>query len=502
VVQASPAPIVVLDLDERVVAWNPAAERVFDWRAEEVIGGPNPIVAPEHRSEFERLVARERVGESIVNVEIRRHRRDGAPLDLLLSTAPLLSPGGEVTGTVGIFTDVTGRRRTEESLRRTEAQLVHAQKMEAVGRLAGGVAHDFNNLLTVIGGNVQLLLEDAPPGAAAREDLEETNRAVQRAAALTRQLLAFSRRQAMRPRTVRVAELVGGLRALLGRVIGEDVALSTEVEADVPPVRADPGQLEQVLVNLAVNARDAMPRGGVLRIRASAARADELPPGAPVLPDDGEYVLLEVKDSGVGMDEATLSHVFEPFYTTKPEGKGTGLGLATVYGIVTQSGGAVWLRSRPGRGTTAYVCLPRDPDPDDGAEAAPPPAHAPHGGGTVLLLEDEPDVRAMVARILTRAGMRVLEAASPEQALGFVAEQAGEIDLVLADVVMPRVSGPALAEQIRVGFPELPVLYMSGYTDEALASHGVGGVGVDLLEKPFVPAELVRRVRAMIDRGA
>ncbi|HYH82159.1 MAG TPA: PAS domain S-box protein, partial [Longimicrobium sp.] len=498
VVEASPLPIVVLNAEHHVTAWNPAAECVLGWRAAEVLGGPMPLLSDETRAEMEALYARESAGEMLSEVQIRRRRRDGEWRDLLLFTAPLRTPAGEVTGTVAIFRDITERIQTYAALRDAEAQLLQAQKMEAVGRLAGGIAHDFNNLLTVIGGNVQLLLADTPGGDPARADLEETERAVQRAAGLTRQLLAFSRRQVMQPRTVDLAVLVGDLQRLLLRVIGEDVELRVQVSAEVWPVRADPGQLEQVLMNLAVNARDAMPAGGVLRIAArNAVGPGELPVGLRAM-GTGEYVVLEVSDSGVGMDAATLARVFEPFYTTKPEGKGTGLGLSTVYGIVSQSGGAVWLDSAPGLGTTAWIGLPRDTAPEPGYAPAPLPAAAHPGGGTVLLMEDEPDVRAMVARILRRAGFEVIEARSPEDALGLAALHAGEINLVLSDVVMPRVGGPALVQQIRKGFPDLRVLYMSGYTDEALLHHGVLNSGVELIEKPFSPDQLVRRVRGMM----
>jgi len=383
--------------------------------------------------------------------------------------------------------------------RHLEDQLRQAQKMEAVGQLAGGIAHDFNNLLTAILGSTQLLLHATPPGDGRREDIEEIKNAGLRAAELTRQLLAFSRRQVLAPKVLDMNAVVSQMDKMLRRLIGEDVELVTQLARDLGPVSADPGQLEQVLLNLAVNARDAMPRGGRLTIETAnvvlteeySERHHRLPPG--------QYVLLAVSDTGVGMDEATQKHLFEPFFTTKEVGKGTGLGLATVYGIVKQSGGYIWVYSEPGHGTTVKVYLPRVPG---AAEPLPVAAATPElrrGSEIVLLVEDAAPVRSLARKSLESYGYTVLEAADGPAALDLAARHPRGIDILVTDVVMPGMSGRELAERLAPARPAMRVLYTSGYTDDAMVRQGVLRAGVAFLQKPFVPETLARKVREVLD---
>jgi two-component system cell cycle sensor histidine kinase/response regulator CckA len=413
--------------------------------------------------------------------------------------APVLSEEGTVLGVLGLFTDITARKEAEEALRLNEEQLRQSQKMEAVGRLAGGVAHDFNNMLAVINGYSAMLLQTTPPESPYHGGLREIQAAGERAASLTRQLLAYSRKQLLEVRELDVNHVVSGLSDMLRRLIGEDVQLVVSLDRDAGHVRADPSQIEQVLLNLAVNARDAMPEGGVLTIatggqdvdlRCARAVSPEMSPGA--------YTLLRVTDSGCGMDSETQSRIFEPFFTTKELGKGTGLGLATVYGIVKQSGGQVEVRSRPGQGTTFTIYLPRVQQlrPAGGAGAADPGRG---GQETILLVEDEELVRRLARNILTSHGYSVLEAADGEEALRLAAAHPEPIHLLLTDVVMPRMGGRMLAERLLAERPGLRVVYMSGYTDDAVVRQGVEHQQTTFLEKPFLPAELTRRIREMLD---
>ncbi len=392
-----------------------------------------------------------------------------------------------VRGVVLTLRDVTERDLLEEQLRQ-------AQKMEAIGQLAGGVAHDFNNLLTTVLASSDMALAQLDPGAPARDDIEEIRHAAARASALTGQLLALSRKQMVEPRTLDLARVIGETSRLLERLLGEQVWLVTRVTEDLGAVRADRGQVEQVLLNLAVNARDAMPGGGTLTMRASnvvletplTTRFMDVPPG--------EYVLLEVQDTGAGMDEATLPRIFEPFFTTKPRGKGTGLGLASVYGIVRQGGGAINVDSTPGQGTTFRIYLPRV-SPDTAAEEPVQPARAEAGTETILLVEDEPALMGVGQRILQTAGYTVLAAHDAEDALRQAATWSGPIDLLLTDVIMPGETGPVLAHRLVHQRPELRVLYMSGYAGDELGEHGVLEPGVALLQKPFTARDLAARVR-------
>jgi PAS domain S-box-containing protein len=395
---------------------------------------------------------------------------------------------------VNNYRDVTDRRILEE-------QVMLSKKMEAIGRLAGGVAHDFNNILTAIGGYTDLLLADLPPDDPRRHDVEEIYQAAQRAGGLTQQLLAFSRRQVLQPKVINLNALVPEIEKMLRRLIGEDILFATVLHPHVGNVRADPGQIEQVIVNLAVNARDAMPDGGRLTIETRNVELDaEYAADHPTL-KPGRYVLLAVTDSGVGMDEETKSRIFEPFFTTKARGKGTGLGLATVYGIVQQTGGHIWPYSEPGRGTTMRVYLPR-------VEAPADPVEHPGDGGpeavggteTILVVEDEAPVRAVTRQLLERNGYTVLEAPDGPAALALVDGAAGSrhIDLLLTDVIMPGMSGRELADKLKARRPNVRVLFMSGYTDDAVVRHGMLEPGLAYLEKPFRPPTLLKKVRGVL----
>jgi len=443
-------------------------------------------------AERQRLVERDTYSDrQYDNVEATWKRRDGRPLTVQLSVRAVRNAEGQVEYYETFVRDVTDQRRLQQ-------QVLQSQKMEAVGRLAGGIAHDFNNLLTVITSYSDLLLEDLAPDDGKRDDLEQVRKAADGAAALTRQLLAFSRQQVVEPRVVSLNVVVEGLQKILRRVIGEDIDLTTTLAPDLGPVRADVGQLEQVLMNLAVNARDAMPTGGRLTVETANVEHD------PEFARDREaaavrrFAMLAVTDTGCGMDEATKARIFEPFFTTKEPGKGTGLGLATVYGIVKQAGGFIWVYSEPGQGTSFKIYLPQVDAPAERATAATG-TPLPRGTETVLLVEDAAAVRAVTKQVLERQGYTVVEASDGEVALRLAQRQRGPIHLLLTDVVMPRVSGRELAEQLTRARPDLKVLYASGYTDDSVVRHGILELGTAYLQKPFSPESLARKVRDVLD---
>jgi PAS domain S-box-containing protein len=394
--------------------------------------------------------------------------------------------------------DVTEKRRAEAALEKTEEQLRHAQKMDAVGRLAGGLAHDFNNLLSVIVCYADLMLADLAEDDAKRADLTEVRRAGMRAAELTKQLLAFSRRQILAPRVVDLNETIAQMERMLGRVLGEDVELKVVFGERLGTVKVDPSQIEQVIVNLALNARDAMPDGGRLTIETANVDLDATYAATHAGVPLGPHVMLAVTDTGVGMDKATQERIFEPFFTTKDRGRGTGLGLSTVYGIVQQSGGSIWVYSELSRGTTFKVYLPRS---DEAAAAAPAPAPIANmrGTETILLVEDDAQVRALVRTILARHGYQVIEADGAEEALRFSERYSGPIHLLVTDVVMPKTSGRQLAERLAPFRSCMKILYMSGYTDNTVVHHGVLEPGIAFLEKPITPEALTRKVREVLD---
>jgi len=482
--------------DGTIVYGSPATTRLLGYDLSEFVGrNAMEFIHSDDRAavllRLEEVTARPR---SRVHVAARVRHKNGTWRHLEGVLTNLLDDPS-VAAIVNNYRDVTDRRLLEE-------QIVLSQKMEAIGRLAGGVAHDFNNILTAIGGYTDLLMSDLAEGDPRRRDLEEIHQATQRAASLTQQLLAFSRRQVLQPKVINLNALIPDLEKMLRRLIGEDILFATVLHPRLGNVRADPGKLEQVIVNLAVNARDAMPNGGRLTIETRNVELDESYAAEHPSVKPGRYVMLTVTDTGVGMDEETKARIFEPFFTTKSRGKGTGLGLATVYGIVQQTGGHIWPYSEAGRGTTMRVYLPRVDDPADPIERhgdlAP---EVLRGSETILVVEDEAPVRAVTRQLLERNGYTVLEAADGPAALALVdgGSDNPHVDLLLTDVIMPGMSGRELANQLKARRPALRVLFMSGYTDDAVVRHGMLEPGLAYLEKPFRPAALLRKVREVLE---
>jgi PAS domain S-box-containing protein len=487
-VRASPAVIVAFDREARVRLWNPSAERIFGWSAEEVEGRPPPFLAPAAAASFAASVA---AGEAVDARDATFPRRDGVAVDVTLSRAPLRSAAGEVRGAVAVLFDMSERRSLEDQLR-------HARRMEVVGRFAGGIAHDFNNMLQVISGFASVARYSLAPEHPAHAEIEQILRASSRAAQLTRQLLAFSRRQLTAARVLDLNALVVDMHRMLQRLIGERVRLEVRLDPTARRVRGDLGQLEQVLLNLCVNARDAMPDGGVLTLEVGDARLDLDEARRHPEVAAGDYVALRVSDTGVGMDAATMERAFDPFFTTKEAGKGTGLGLATVYGIASQCGGAVWLQSERGRGTTVTLCLPGTDDPADSMRPAPAAARCEGRGETVLVVEDEALVRRLAVQLLERHGYKVVEACDGREGLRAWEAAAGAVRLVLTDVVMPGVDGVEMAAQIARRDPAARTLYMTAWSGEALPA--AMGRYAAVLDKPFTTEALLAAVRNAIDR--
>ncbi len=422
-------------------------------------------------------------------------RRDGVAIPVEVS-ATVIDLGGR-KAILSIARDVSERRQAEAERAALEDQLRQAQKMEGIGRLAGGIAHDFNNLLTAIRGSASLALSELPPGEGPREDLEQIEQAADRAARLTRQLLAFARRTVLQPEVVDLGEIVRRLEPMLSRLIGEDVRLLTIVPDDTGCVLADPGQIEQVILNLAVNASDAMPDGGTLTLEIADIETVETIESQADARPAGKMTSLSVTDTGIGMDAETLGHLFEPFFTTKGPGKGTGLGLATVYGIVRQSGGTVTARSRPGHGSTFAVYLPRV-ERTTGASPEPPraPATGAARAATILVVEDDSGVRRFASRVLEAAGYQVLTAQDGPAAIETARN--ADVQLLLTDVVMPGMSGRDVASRLSAAQPGIRVLYMSGHMDKGIVRDGVLDAGIDFLAKPFTSESLISAVDAAL----
>ena len=430
-------------------------------------------------------------GEKVRNAELTIVPADGLSRTVVASGQPILDGHGRNLGAVIAMHDITERKQLEEQLRQS-------QKMEAVGRLAGGIAHDFNNLLNVITGYGEMISERLPQGDPMGPKIDQIKKAAQRAASLTRQLLAFSRKQVIEPRVLDLNALLADLDKMLRRMIGEDIEMSTVEGQPLGRIKADPGQIEQIVMNLVVNARDAMPQGGKLTLGTANVDLDQAFARRNAGARAGAYVLLSVGDTGTGMDPETQSHIFEPFFTTKEMGKGTGLGLATVYGIVKQNNGYIEVESAPGRGACFRIYLPRVQDRAEALRARESTA-PPQGSETILVVEDEDLVRQVVREALRSFGYTVLETGDAEEGARICKSHAGPIHLLMTDVIMPKMNGRALAKRLTLQRPDLKVLYMSGYTDSAIVQHGVLEPGVSFLQKPFALTALARKVRDVLD---
>jgi PAS domain S-box-containing protein len=484
------------DVEAGIISWGGQEGRVFGPSGrprDATLRSFLEVVHPMDKADVEEGLSRAAQSGQRCDLDFRVLDPGGRTRWLTLRGEATDAPGSTGPRVVGLVMDVTDRRQLEE-------QLLQSQKLEAIGRLAGGVAHDFNNLLTGILGYAGFALKSIAPAHPARNDIIEIERAGVRAAALTGQLLSYARRQMVAPKLVRVNELVQNLENLLQRLLGEDISLEIRYAEDLWQTRIDPGQFEQVIINLAVNGRDAMPNGGRLTVETRNCTLDESYARQHPEVASGDYVMFAVADTGHGMDPATQARIFEPFFTTKEQGKGTGLGLAVCYGIVKQAGGHVWVYSEPDRGTTFKVFLPRSTGEEDSATASESfDVTSVSGSETLLVVEDEPVVRSLAVRALVDQGYQVLQAADGPAALATARAHDGEVHLLVTDVVMPGMNGKELADRLAAERPGLRVLYVSGYTDHAVVRHGVLEEGIAFLSKPFDLRDLVRTVREVLD---
>ncbi|MCL4297881.1 MAG: PAS domain S-box protein [Anaerolineae bacterium] len=493
--------IVATDLNFVITGWNLAAEALYGRPVREVIGQPVHEILQTEIPHVQPEQMRQRLFErGIWKGEVIQKHKDGTALNILASVSLIKDSTGKPMGAVGALRDITERKQAEQAQAKLEEQLRQAQKMESIGRLAGGVAHDFNNLLTVIQGYCGLMQAQIPGESPLLEDLKQIQRAAERATALTRHLLAFSRKQILAPTPLDLNSLVTNLHKMLERLIGEDITLSTVLQPDLWTITADPGQIEQVIMNLAVNARDAMPTGGRLTIETSNVQLDENYLRTQLEAPSGPCVMLTVTDTGYGMDESTRAQIFEPFFTTKELGKGTGLGLATAYGIIKQSGGDITVYSEPGQGAAFRIYLPAGETTVNGLPVPQATPVTRGGNETILLVEDEETVRKLARTALEGKGYTILEASDGGAALSLFEQHQGLIDLMVTDVVMPQMSGRELAEQLKVLQPQLKVLFMSGYTDDAIVRHGLLTAEVEYLSKPFSLNSLASKVREVLDK--
>ena len=491
--------ILSVDSSGKIVLANRRAEEMFGYTREELMGATIELLLPEskrgtHALLRERYLEQPRVRPMGIGMELSGRKRDGGEFPVEVSLSAIHT--GEGVFGIAFVTDISQRKQLEE-------QLVHSQKMEAVGRLAGGVAHDFNNMLTVIAGYSRMILEELRPEDPLREYAEEIGNAADRAGSITKQLLIFSRRQMIEPRAIRVNAVVLQIEKMLRRLLGEDIQLTLDFEEDVAPIKADPNQLEQAIVNLAVNARDAMPTGGDIFLQTANVHLDEAFVATHLGFQPGNFVMVAITDTGHGMDAETRKHIFEPFFTTKERGKGTGLGLSTVYGMVKQNGGDIWVYSEPGKGTTVKLYFPQVNQNTVETTGGEPERPAQPLTGTVLVVEDERPVRDLTVRMLRQFGYSVLSAASGAEAMEISQSFPGGISLLVTDVVMPEMSGRQVAEALLRARPELKVLFLSGYTEHTAIRHDIGP-GMNFLAKPFSRESLSKKLLEMASgaRGA
>ena len=494
IVENSAEMIVVGDPEGRIAFANRALLQATGYQEDELVGKTFAATLLSHNnpSHLDAEIQSKTLSGGGWSGECITCRKDGSEFPVLLSTSQIKDNDGAVIGTFGISQDITERKRLEE-------QLAVSQKMEAVGQLAGGIAHDFNNLLGVMIGYSELLQEGFPPNDPCVRKLQQIKRAGDRAASLTRQLLAFSRKQVIQPRVIDLNALVSDVNKLLTRLVREDIELLCKLKPGLGSIKADPTQVEQVIINLVVNARDAMPSGGKLIIETANTYLDESYCQSHASVKPGRHVMIAISDTGTGMDEKTQAHIFEPFFTTKEQGKGTGLGLATVYGIVKQSGGSIWVYSQLGRGTTFKIYFPCVDEAVQVVESTQGSSEL-RGSETILLAEDAEGMRDLISELLMRNGYTVLSAKSSPELLGLAERQSAPIHLLLTDVVMPQMNGRDLADRLQAANPKMRVIYMSGYTTDAIMHHGVLREGIDFIEKPFSEEALMRKLREVLDR--
>ena len=478
----------------KIVFVNPAFTKLTGYTAEEAMGKtPRILQGPRtDRAVLDRLRKNLEQGEVFAGEAIN-YRKGGEEFYLEWQIAPICSASGTITHFVAIQHDITGRKKLE-------GQLFQSQKMETVGKLAGGIAHEFNSILTAIIGQSELMLEDLPAGSQFGTNVTEIRKAAERAATLTRQLLAYGRKQILQPETLSLNTIVAGMENMLQHLMGRHIAVGFNLAANLRPVKADAGQIEHVVVNIVMNAAEAMPNGGKLTLETANTVLDAAYVSRFPELKAGDYTMLAIGDTGAGMSDEVKARAFEPFFTTKDVGKGTGLGLATCHGIIKQSGGHIAVYSERGRGTTFKIYLPQT-EPEKKAPASPqPPSHLPRGKETILLVEDDPSLRDMAATLLSRLGYTVLTAANGVEAMNLTHQQGtGHIDLLFTDVVMPQMSGKELAERICALHPHTKILFTSAYTENAIVNQGVLNQGVTFLQKPFTPSALANKVRLMLD---
>ncbi|MCB2216899.1 MAG: PAS domain S-box protein [Desulfobulbaceae bacterium] len=497
-ISAAPMAIISTDVEGVVQSWNIAAQRIFGWSEDEVYGHSPPFFSAKQQEEFFRLRQHVIRGETLSKIDQTRTRRDGSPVEVSLSAAPIYDAAGNVSGMLAMIEDISSYKRTKQERDDLQAQLIQAQKMESIGRLAGGVAHDYNNMLGVILGYTEMALEKLYEDDPLHKDLSEVLKAAERSADITRQLLAFSRQQTIAPKMLDFNEAIAKLKSMIRRLIGEDIEFIWHPGSDLWPIYMDPVQVDQILINLCVNARDAIADIGTISIETDKTTIDEeyCRNHYDFIP--GDFVSLSITDNGCGMDRQTRDKLFEPFFTTKVRGKGTGLGLATVYGILKQNNCFINVYSEPGQGSTFTIYFPRYREKDQPAESKPALAHTNRQGHeTILLLEDEKAILQMTTLMLKGLGYTVLACNTPNEALETAAKQ--PIQLLITDVVMPEMNGRELSERLKKHYPDLKTLFMSGYTANVIAHRGVLDKGVNFIQKPFSLSSLAGKTRDVLD---